>query len=34
MFNDYICKYDDNKDIQSIIRKYLSNNRVINIIRF
>ncbi len=34
LFDDYISRYDDNRDIQSIIRKYLSNNRVINIIRF
>ena len=34
LFNDYINKYGDNRYIQSIIRKYLSNNRVINVIRF
>jgi len=34
LFDDYINKYDDNRDIQSIIRKYLTKNRVINIIRF
>jgi DNA polymerase-3 subunit epsilon len=34
IFDDYIGKYEDNRDIQSIIRKYLSYNKVINIIRF
>ncbi|UCH13969.1 MAG: GIY-YIG nuclease family protein [Bacteroidales bacterium] len=34
MVDDYISKYNDNRDIQNIIRKYLNSNRVINIIRF
>lgn len=34
MVNDYISKYNDNRDIQNIIKKFLSNNRVINIIRY
>lgn len=32
--HDCITQYDDNQDIQTIIRKYLSNNRVESIINF
>ncbi len=32
--DDFIYVYDDNRDVQNIIRKYLDNNRVIRIIKF
>ena len=34
MVNDYIDKFNDNREIQSIIRKYLDTKRVISVLRF
>jgi DNA polymerase-3 subunit epsilon len=34
LFDEYINKYEDNRDIQGIISKFLSNNRVIEVIRY
>ncbi len=34
LFDDYIYRYNDNRDLQGIIRKFLTSNRVINVIRY